>query len=210
MTPATAAVRQRDGRQPSRWTVRTAHLITLLVLPSGLWRIGLAFGFPMGIRVAAGVDASSGLVHGWGLLPVLGLTALSEAVSLLSLGLVRPWGEVVPRWVPIVGGRRVPPVAATVAAATGAVALTIIWTFATLNFFALTVFGTPGHGFVFANGWWEALLVACYLPLLLWGPLLLLVTWAYFRRRHDAGPGRPSAAAAAPRVRAPRGVPAAR
>ena len=52
-----------------------------------------------------------------------------------------------------------------------------------MNFFVLTVFGAPGNGFVFGNGWWEALLVACYLPLLLWGPLLLVLAWAYFRRR---------------------------
>ena len=52
-----------------------------------------------------------------------------------------------------------------------------------VNFFVLTIFGAPGRGFVFASGWWEALLIACYLPLLLWGPLLLLLTWAYYRRR---------------------------
>jgi hypothetical protein len=176
-----------DGRQPPRWAVRSAHLITLLVLPSGLWRVGVAVGLPMGISAAAGVDAASGLVRGWGVAAILGLTALTEVVALLALGLVRPWGETVPGWVPFVGGRRVPPVLATVVAAAGAVALTIIWTFATVNFFALTVFGTAGEGFAFVNGWWEALLVACYLPLLLWGPLLLAVTWAYFRRRTRPG-----------------------
>jgi hypothetical protein len=46
----------------------------------------------------------------------------------------------------------------------GRSSLTAIWTFATVNYFKLTIFGTPGHGFVFTNGWWETLLVACYLP----------------------------------------------
>jgi hypothetical protein len=41
----------------------------------------------------------------------------------------------------------------------------------------------PGQGFAFANGWWEVLLVACYLPLPLWGPLLLVLARAYYRRR---------------------------
>ncbi|MDG4823357.1 hypothetical protein O7635_15990 [Asanoa sp. WMMD1127] len=172
-----------DGRRPPRWAVWTAHLITLLVLPSGLWRVGLALGFSMGITSAAGVDASSGLVRGWGVFYVLALTALAEAVSLLSLGLVRPWGEVFPRWLPIVGGRRVPPTPATVVAAAGAVALMVIWTFATVNFFRLTLGGRPGEGLEFANGWWQALVIACYVPLLLWGPLLLAVTWSYYRRR---------------------------
>ncbi|GAA2760732.1 hypothetical protein [Actinopolymorpha rutila] len=173
----------RDGRRPPRWAVRTAHLISVILLPSGLWRVAVALGLSMGIATAAGVDASLGLAPGRQAVAILGLTVLSEGVGLLSLGLVRPWGEVFPRWMPLIGGRRVPPVGATVLAASGAIALTAIWTFATVNFFVLTVFGPPGKGFAFVNGWWEALLVLCYLPLLLWGPLLLALTWAYYRRR---------------------------
>jgi hypothetical protein len=67
--------------------------------PSGLWRFGLALGFSMGIRVAVGVD-DPGLVRGWGVTLVLGLTLVSEGVGLVSLGLVRPWGEVFPSWMP--------------------------------------------------------------------------------------------------------------
>ncbi|MET9022628.1 hypothetical protein ABZV93_21870 [Actinopolymorpha sp. NPDC004070] len=184
--PRPGVLGPRDGRRPPRWAVRTAHLITVILLPSGLWRVAVALGLSMGISNAAGVDASLGFVPGWQAVAILGLTALSEGVGLLSLGLVRPWGEVFPRWMPLIGGRRVPPLGATVLAATGAVALTAIWTFATVNFFVLTVFGPPGKGFAFVNGWWEALLIACYLPLLLWGPLLFALTWAYYRRRyHD-------------------------
>jgi len=189
MTAAMEVIRgsgfsSRDGRRPAGWTVRTAHLVTLLMLPSGLWRIGVVLGYSMGIRAAAGVDAASGgLAPGWQAVAILGLTVVSEGVGLLSLGLVRPWGELVPSWIPLIGGRRLPPAGVTVVAAAGAVALMIIWIFATVNFFILTIFGAPGRGFVFASGWWEALLIACYLPLLLWGPMLLLLTWAYYRRR---------------------------
>ncbi|MFI1680909.1 hypothetical protein [Streptomyces sp. NPDC020607] len=38
-------------------------------------------------------------------------------------GLVREWGEVVPAWVPVLGGRRVRPLAAVVPALLGAAAL---------------------------------------------------------------------------------------
>jgi len=110
----------------------------------------------MGISTAVGVDGAAGLAPGREALAILGLTLLSEVVALLSLGLVRPWGEVFPSWMPLIGGRRVPPVGASVLAATGAVALMAIWTFATVNFFVLTVFGAPGNGFVFVNGGWEA------------------------------------------------------
>lgn len=174
----------RDGRSPPRWTVRTAHLLTVLLIPSGLWRVGIVAGFSMGITDVAGTDAASaGLAPGWEAVGLLGLTLASEGVALLSLGLVRPWGEIVPRWMPLIGGRRLPPVAVTVVAVAGAAALTIIWTFATVNYFLLTVFGTPGQGLAFASGWWEAVLIACYLPLLLWGPLLLLLAAAYHHRR---------------------------
>ncbi len=169
-------------RRPAPWTVRVAHLITVIALPSGLWRVALTLGFSLGIHSANGVDATAS-VRGWGAVSILVLTLVSEGVGLLSLGLVRPWGEVVPRLIPVIGGRHLPPGAVTSLAAVGAVALTGIWTFATVNFFVLTVFHTTGRGFVFANGWWEALLIACYLPLLLWGPLLLVLTCAYYRRR---------------------------
>jgi hypothetical protein len=163
--------------------MRLARLITVLVLPSGVWRVCLALGLPMGIRAVAGVSSAGGLVRGWQAAPILSLTALSECVALLSLGLVRPWGEVFWDRLPFVGGRRVSPVAATAAAGTGAVILTVLWIAATVNFFRLTVFGAPRHGFVFVNGWWEALFIACYVPLLLWGPLLLVLARAYYRRR---------------------------
>lgn len=156
--------------------MRTAHVLALIALPSGLWRIGIALGYSMGIENAGSTPPGQAVA-------ILGLSVLSEAVALLSLGLVRPWGEVAPRWIPLLGGHRLSPVAVTIAAVTGALALTAIWTFATINFVTLTVTGTPDHGFVFTNPWWEALLTACYLPLLAWGPLLLALATAYHRRR---------------------------
>jgi len=54
---------------------------------------------------------------------VIVLGAVCKGFALLSLGLVRPWGEVVPDWVPIVRGRRIPVLVAVVPAVAGAVAL---------------------------------------------------------------------------------------
>ena len=44
---------------------------------------------------------------------------LTDALALLTLGLVRPWGEIVPVWVPRLGGRRIPPAAVVVPATAG-------------------------------------------------------------------------------------------
>ncbi|MDO3700421.1 hypothetical protein Q3W71_01860 [Micromonospora sp. C28SCA-DRY-2] len=159
----------RDGRPAPRWAVRTAHLIPLLTLPSGLWRVALVAGVPLG---TVGVDEP---IRGWLAAYIVSLSLVSEALALLAIGLVRPWGEVFPRWLPLVGGRRVPPPFAVTAATAGAVALILIWGYAAVN----VVLG-DGTGFTPA-GW--VLMLACYTPLLLWGPLLLALTVAYHRRR---------------------------
>lgn len=172
-------------RPPRRWAVVTAHLITLLVLPSGLWRLGIALGFSMGTRAAAAHP-----VRGGEAVYVLGLSLVSEALALASLGLVRPWGETLPARLPVLGGRRVPPPLATATAATGAVALIVLWGYAAAGFVVHTVLGPPGAGLSFTSGWWEALLVACYAPLLLWGPLLLALAVSHRKRVTRRLPGR--------------------
>ncbi|MGW2492576.1 hypothetical protein ACWCV9_35955 [Streptomyces sp. NPDC001606] len=98
-------------RSPApRWAVRAAHVITLATLPTGIWRLLLATGHPAGYTEAGykALDAT-----GWGAAYLIGLSLSSEALALFTLGLVRPWGEVIPHFVPRIGGRRVHPWAAT-------------------------------------------------------------------------------------------------
>ena len=83
-----------------RWADRVALAVPLLLLPSGLWRIALGVGIPMGFSgELAGIFSAPGWITPY----VFALSILTEAFALLTLGLVRPWGEVVPRWVPWVG-----------------------------------------------------------------------------------------------------------
>lgn len=65
--------------------------------------------------------------RGWGTAYVFGLTLLLVSLALLTFGLVRPWGEVLPRWIPFVGGDRVPRLAAIIPAGAGATPLTLLW-----------------------------------------------------------------------------------
>nr|WP_063857193.1 hypothetical protein [Kitasatospora sp. Root107] len=159
-----------------RWAVVAAHAVPLVTLPSGLWRIGLLTGFPDWYGE-----------HNWALWEqsyVVMLTVVAEALALLTLGLVRPWGEVVPDWVPLLGGRRVPVLAAVVPAATGAFLVT---TYATVNQLLHLVepLNDTGEGMPNSGpGFW--LLLVCYLPLVAWGPLLAAVTVAYYRRRRGS------------------------
>ncbi|MFF3086797.1 hypothetical protein ACFVRB_17340 [Streptomyces nojiriensis] len=143
-----------------------AHAIPLCVLPSGLWRVALVLGL-------AGYDADYEWAA-WERPYVIGLSVVSEGLALLALGLVRPWGEAVPRWVPGLHGRRIPIPAVVIPAALGA---TLIMMFCAYAFLNENGDGGPTGG---PAAW---ALWAAYAPLIAWGPLLAILTVAYHRRR---------------------------
>ncbi|MGC4938357.1 hypothetical protein [Kribbella sp. DT2] len=168
------SVRHRDGRRSAGWPIGAAHVTALTALPSCLWRLALAAGFSMGYQpewIAA--NAADGTDRAY----LIALSLITEGLALLTLGLVRPWGEIVPAWLPIIGGRRVRPLAAVVPATVGAIALTLLWSLNPLMFTDLF------HDPLEPQGGWQLLMATAYLPLILWRPLLGAVTWAYYRRR---------------------------
>jgi hypothetical protein len=163
-------------RPVARWAYLLAHAIPLMTLPSGLWRFGLVGGSSMGILV----DGQPAYLVGIGEKAyVVFLSLFSEAVALIAFGLVKRWGEVAPRWIPFIGGRRVNPYAAIVPATLGGLGLIAIWTFGFRDAFT-------DHFIPFSSAAWKTLMIACYAPLQLWGPALLVLTWAYYRRRVTA------------------------
>jgi hypothetical protein len=169
---------ERGAERPApRWATRLAHLVPLMVLPSGLWRWAVAFGFPMGMVTGSG---ELDVVRGWPAVYVALISLLAEAVALTAFGLVRPLGEEVPRWLPFFGGRAVRPRGVIVTATLGSVALMLIWT---VGFWEVWTTGRPGP---MASSFWAAVFTICYAPLNLWGPALLVLTWAYRRRTKDA------------------------
>ncbi|MFI9720037.1 hypothetical protein ACIHFE_10315 [Streptomyces sp. NPDC052396] len=155
-----------------RWAVRAAHAAALTTVPSGLWRIALGLGFPVGYSDQ--VLRQDFHIPGWGVAYVIGLSVVSEAFALLTLGLVQPWGEVVPRWIPVIGGRRVRPLAAVIPAALGSLALVFLW--------SDLVFWWNADETPAMLGSWHTIVGILYQPLVLWGPLLAAVTVSYYRR----------------------------
>lgn len=159
---------------------RLAELASLTVVPSCAWRLLIAVGVPMGW--GPGSDLHHSYYPGRESLVLIFVTVLQECLGLLSLGLVQRWGEELPGWIPGLGGRRFPPLVAVVPAALGAIALT-----------GITVLGASTWGQVNAAnpdaptglGLWVFTL--SYAPLLLWGPLLGVLTVAYWRRRRIHG-----------------------
>ncbi|MEV0148918.1 MULTISPECIES: hypothetical protein [unclassified Nonomuraea] len=156
-----------------RWARIAAYAVPFTVLPSSLWRLPAVFddGIGVGERVY-----------------IVFLSILSELVAFTAVGLVAAWGERFPRWIPWLRGRRVPTPAAVIPATLGAVILTVLWTAAFVTEFAgVTLRGEPipADFPTQAGGWEAAVFYLCYLPLLLWGPLLATVTYAYHRRRRN-------------------------
>ncbi|MBE1561999.1 hypothetical protein [Nonomuraea africana] len=147
-------------------------MVPLLVLPSTVWRIGLALGLPLGYTEQGQRDLVG--TTAWGPLCLIALSVLTEAAALLTVGLVRRWGEVVPRWIPLLGGRTIPRLAVTVPAWLGVAVLALLWTpflfWWTLPHTDMTTTGRLLVGFV-------------YLPLVAWAPLLAAVTLSYQHRR---------------------------
>lgn len=141
-----------------RWAHWAAHAVALATLPSGLWRIWVALGAPSGYTDEGLRElCPPGL---WGPAYLIGLSVLTEVAALLTLALVKPWGEARPRLV-------------TRIAWTAVAVLAVLWT-PLLFWWAMPLNGmTPtGH---FVVGF-------LYLPLVAWAPLLAAVTLAYQHR----------------------------
>ena len=106
-------------RHRPRWANIAAHLTVLTTLPSGLWRIPIALGFSMGMLD----DGRPIHMHGWESVYVVGLSVVAEGAALLTLGLRPALGRARPGLVPVIRGRRIPPMAVIVPAALGVLAL---------------------------------------------------------------------------------------
>ncbi|MGW1340410.1 hypothetical protein ACWCOV_05105 [Kribbella sp. NPDC002412] len=151
-----------------RWGFWATIVAVLCPMPYALLRMTWLLPNPIGFD-ADELNAEPGLkLFGLG----LGLIALTSGI--VTLGLIRPWGEVWPRWIPIVAGRPVPLQAAVVP---GAVAATLLLV-ASASLVGLL--WRPDSSTV------ENLLDLLVLPFPLWGASLAVATAAYYYRRRTA------------------------
>ncbi len=89
-------------------------------------------------------------------------------------------GERIPAWVPRLGGRRIPPAAALVPATIGGLLLT-----AALGSWLYNALANGTDAWPYAPGW-NILAMTVSGLMNLWGPMLLLLTYAYYHRRVTA------------------------
>jgi hypothetical protein len=156
-----------------RWATYVAFAVPIVY---AVTRWAWALGIPLGISEEFLREGQAvGLWWAGAALATLGVGG-----AILTLGLIRPWGEIFPRWLPFVAGRRVPPALAIVPAALVAVVITS----AGLMFVRLSLF--PRDVFPFNiddRNFWGAIGPELLWPL--WGVALAAATLAYFYRRRD-------------------------
>ncbi len=152
------------GRAIEAWLVRHRVALTVLAaigpLPYAFARLSWLTPWPLFIPPQseyAPVMLATGLMLGAG----------AFAASLLTLGLILPWGRTFPAWMPRVGGRPVPVAAAAVP---GSIASAVLCLSAVPMF--VTVVGDAAAPA-------DAILLALVLPFWFWGPMLGLAVWAY-------------------------------
>jgi hypothetical protein len=113
------------------------------------------------------------------------LATIAVGGAILTLGLIQRWGEVFPRWMPFVGGKRVPiPLAVVPALVVSVLVVSVLVTAAGLMFVRLTL--TCGLDAIFGEGIlggrnWMTLAPELVWPL--WGGALAAASLAYYYRR---------------------------
>jgi hypothetical protein len=145
------------------WAKLAAWAVPLTTIPSITWRLGNVLG-GLGSGDPCVVGAGAPLVEQLYLLVVP--PGVQLALALLTVGLIRPWGEVLPRWLPLLGGRQVP-VGVAVGAATGGAVLVAVWLWIGVVMDLLGVQPTPLEPVPpgCSVPWWDVL--RWYTPMLL-------------------------------------------
>lgn len=161
----TASTRVTRATRWSKWAVAVA-VITPILYAATRW--AWALGIPLGISEQFLREGqASGL---W--LAGAGLASVAVGGAILTLGLVQRWGEIFPRWMVGLAGKRVPPMLAIVPATF----VSLIVTSAGLEYVRLvaTRAGIPDSS-------WTTMGPELLWPI--WGMALAGATLAYYLRR---------------------------
>ncbi|MCC3763760.1 hypothetical protein K3N28_11850 [Glycomyces sp. TRM65418] len=173
-----------EGSAPQRalrWGRRAVVVAAGVPLVYALSRLAMALESPLGIPQEF-YDEMEGTGVAIG---ALLMAVMATGAAVLTVGLVRPWGEVFPRWIWFAAGRRVPLPFALVPASIATVFITAAGFAELRSLFDgidTEAWGITGPGML-----WP-----------LWGPALGVAAYAYYLRRRTAcgrcGQGGPVAA----------------
>ena len=164
----------------ARWGRAATGVAIIVPLGYAATRYAWALGIPFGVSPALLDELGTAVLAGAGLATggVLG--------AVLTWGLLRPWGQVLPRWLPGIGGREVPVSVAVAPASLVAAAVTS----AGLMFVRFKAADRFGEYFPGTEDDVAAWLPEMFWPV--WGVALAAATYAYVLRRRDQPVGRTS------------------
>ena len=158
------------AHRPTPFIRLMAWLAPATAAPSAIWRLATLAGV-YGSRHPVTQAMRSELID------VLIVSFGSVALLSLTIGLVRPWGVQFPKWIPFIGRKPVPRTLALVPAFAAGLLLTALSLYVLLG-----VSKHQGEGAVQLTGGNLLLVQLCYAPLLLAGPIVLVVANDYRRR----------------------------
>jgi hypothetical protein len=165
----------RGGRDGPRWGRWATWIAVLAPLPYAATRLAWALDIPLGVTDEfLAMYKADYVAKGVGLWRFT-LGGMALAGSILTMGLVQRWGEVFPRWIPFLAGRRVPPALAIVPATLVSLAVTV----ASISIWRGVA--AEGNGLELGpDSWGPGGPILFWLP---WGVSLGLATLAYHLRR---------------------------
>jgi hypothetical protein len=169
LSMARARSRPSSRERLAQWGRVATVVAALGPVPYGLLRLTWATPWPQGLGPGGDESLLEGGIRVFGI--CLGLAALSGCW--LTFGLISRWGQTWPRWVPGLRGGPVPVAAAVVPA--GLVATALCAGSVSLAVMAVRD-SSPG--------------LLLFIPAPIWGPALLIATYAYYRRRTEPAPER--------------------
>src|SRR4051812_27176824 len=141
MTPSQPRTNIRPVPGTPRWAVAAAYGTIACLCPSAVWRTALGLGADLGMP-SAWRDRQQ--VPGRGTVHVIVLSASSLGAAGLTLSLVYPWGQSVPRWSPWLPCSNIPALPVVVSATTGATAVVAVSASAGANWHSIaTAQGDP-------------------------------------------------------------------
>jgi hypothetical protein len=165
-TRASSWTSPESAKKWGTWAVVVAAIVPVFYAATR-WAWGL--GIPLGIPFDFWQEGYENGMWWAG----AGLASMAVGGAILTIGLIRPWGEIFPRWTLFLKGRRVPPAVAIVPATF----VSILVTSAGLMFVRLVLEGS----FPFLSTGWGTVVPELLWPI--WGITLAIATLAYYYRR---------------------------
>lgn len=154
------------------------YIAALAPIPYAITRFAWALNIPLGVERSfpeefSKINSSANLTE-W----VFGFLCVGG--SILTLGFIQKWGEVFPRWFPLIGGKRVPISLAVIPAFIVALPVTTAGFIFTFEFLSLSMHFTTTDSIILEQLWGAVGPMIFWIP---WGVFLGLSAMAYYYRR---------------------------